>query len=127
MLTAHTVGNKYKQVKDLPQKEINKLIKQDLKKFKDCTFRVYSRHPGAITIKLMSCNNSNYFELHQGYDSKIVRMKNDFMKEIKEITNQYNFDDSNLRTDYSHVNFYVNIIFDYSITDKFKDNLKEVA
>jgi hypothetical protein len=54
-------------------------------------------------------------------------MKNDFMKEIKEITNQYNFDDSNLRTDYSHVNFYVNIIFDYSITDKFKDNLKEVA
>ena len=83
MLTAHTVGNKYKQVKDLPQKEINKLIRQDLKKFKDCTFRVYSTHFGSITIKLVSCNNFNYFELHQGYSSEIVRMKNDFMKEIK--------------------------------------------
>ena len=127
METAHTVGSKYKEVKNIPQKEINKLIKQDLKKFKDCAFSVYSRHPGAITIKLVSCNNSNYFELHQGYDCKIVRMKNDFMKEIKDITNQYNFDNSDTMSDYFHVNFYVNIIFDYSITDKFKDNLKEAA
>tara|TARA_R110000803_G_scaffold52859_1_gene108665 strand:+ start:690 stop:1073 length:384 start_codon:yes stop_codon:yes gene_type:complete len=127
MKTAHTVGNKYKEVKYIPQKEINKLIKKDLKKFKDCTFSVYSRHPGAITIKLVSCNNSNYFELHQGYDSKIVRMTNDFIKEIKDITKQYNFDNSDIMSDYFHVNFYVNIIFDYSATDKFKDNLKEVA
>jgi hypothetical protein len=54
-------------------------------------------------------------------------MKNDFMKEIKDITNQYNFDNSDTMSDYFHVNFYVNIIFDYSITDKFKDNLKEAA
>jgi hypothetical protein len=128
MLTAHTVGNKYKQVKDLPQKEINKLIKQDLKKFKDCTFSVYSSHPGAIIIKLMSCNNSNYFELHQGYDSKIVRMKNDFMKEIKDIANKYNFNNSDIMSDYSHVNFYVNIIFDYAFADQIENDLrKEVA
>jgi hypothetical protein len=125
MLTAHTVGNKYKQVKDLPQKEINKLIKQDLKKFKDCTFSVYSRHAGAITIKLVSCNNSNYFELHQGYSSEIVRMKNDFMKEIKNITNQYNFDNSDHMSDYSHVNFYVNIIFDYGLADQIENDLRK--
>lgn len=125
METAHTVGSKYKEVKNIPQKEINKLIKQNLKKFKDCTFSVYSRHLGAITIKLVSCNNSNYFELHQGYNSEIVRMKNDFMKEIKEITNQYNFNNSDSMSDYFHVNFYVNIIFDYALADQIENDLKK--
>jgi hypothetical protein len=52
-------------------------------------------------------------------------MKNDFMKEIKNIANQYNFDNSDSMSDYFHVNFYVNIIFDYALADQVENNLKK--
>ena len=40
MITAHTVGKKYAEVKDLKVKEIAKLLRKDLKKFKGCKFSV---------------------------------------------------------------------------------------
>ena len=127
METAHTVGSKYQQVKNLPLTDIVKLIRKDLKKFNDCKFSVRKANYTQITIELMSCNNQDRFGWFEGYKDKALRLKNDFIKEIKNITDQYNFDDSDSMSDYFHVNFYVNIIFDYSITDKFKDNLKEAA
>ena len=58
MLTAHTVGSKYKEVKDKPLTEITKLIRKDLKdKFKDCKFRVYKTHYSGLTIRLTECKN----------------------------------------------------------------------
>ncbi len=52
MLSAHTVGNKYKEVQDLRPKEIAKIIRKDLKKFKDCKFSIKSDY-NAINVKLI--------------------------------------------------------------------------
>jgi hypothetical protein len=40
-MTTEVIGSKYNQVKDLDIKDIAKLIRQDLKKFKDCKFSKY--------------------------------------------------------------------------------------
>ena len=105
MLSAHTVGNKYKEVQDLRPKEIAKLIRKDLKKFKDCKFSVKSDY-NAINVKLIECTNLDRFEMHEYYHHTSIRMNNDFMKEVKTIMNQYNFDNSDTMSDYFHNNFF---------------------
>ena len=51
MITAHTVGSKYKEVKNLTVVEIAKLVRKDLKQFNDCKFSVTSDY-NTITIYL---------------------------------------------------------------------------
>ena len=56
MLNAHTVGNKYAEVKDLKVKDIAKLVRKDLKKFKGCKFSVKSTY-NKIDVALVDCND----------------------------------------------------------------------
>tara|TARA_R100000773_G_C4197633_1_gene101193 strand:- start:37 stop:447 length:411 start_codon:yes stop_codon:yes gene_type:complete len=106
METAHTIGSKYNQVKNLPIKEIAKLVRQDLKKFKDCKFSVTSTY-NTINVKLSACNNLlKYFDVWEGYHQKDARYKDSFSKEVKSIMNQYNFDNSDIMSDYHHQNFF---------------------
>mgnify|MGYP003112842061 FL=1 len=127
MLTAHTVGSKYKEVKDKPLTEITKLIRKDLKdKFKDCKFRVYKTHYSGLTIRLTECKNPDRFGYWEGYNDKHIRLKRSFMKEIDQTADQYNFDNSDMMTDYSHVNFYVNIVADTNVLKEIDESGKVV-
>jgi len=126
MQTAHTVGSKFQQVKNLPLTDIVKLIRKDLKKFNDCKFSVRKANYTQITIELMSCNNQNRFEWFDGYNQKILRLENNFMKEIKNISNQYNFDNSDVMSDYFHVNFYAYIKCNYLLLTEMENKTKPI-
>jgi hypothetical protein len=125
METAHTVGSKYQQVKNLPLTDIVKLIRKDLKKFNDCKFSVRKANYTQITIELMSCNNQDRFGWFEGYKDKALRLKNDFIKEIKNITDQYNFDNSDSMSDYFHVNFYAYIKCNYSLLKEMENKINQ--
>ena len=56
MITAHTVGNKYKDVQNLRVKDIAKLVRKDLKKFKGCKFSVKSTY-NKIDVSLVDCDD----------------------------------------------------------------------
>ena len=106
MLTAHTIGNKYAEVKDLRVKEIAKLVRKDLKKFKGCKFSVTS-DIRTINVKLIDCDDvKKYFYIWEGVNQKDPRYTDPFHKEVKSIMDQYNFDNSDPMSDYHHNNFF---------------------
>ena len=102
------IGNKYEQVKNLDIKEIAKLIRKDLKQFKDCKLNVSisrSANCQSLTVKLKKCDDPNKLKKEQDYLSSCPN----FYKQIEDIINQYNFDKSHLPSDYCHVNFFTHI------------------
>ena len=106
MLTAHTIGNKYAEVKDLRVKEIAKLVRKDLKKFKGCKFSVTS-DIRTINVKLIDCDDvKKYFYIWEGVNQKGPRYTDTFYKEVKSIMDQYNFDNGDSMSDYWHQNFF---------------------
>ena len=103
------IGNKYYTVKDKPLKDIAKLIKQDLKKFDDCVFSVTAQRgiTGSITIQLIAVENpSNRLKLFNGIPVTGLWFNESFDKEIKEITDAYNYDNSEPLSDYTDKNFF---------------------
>jgi len=106
MITAHTIGNKYAEVQDLRVKEIAKLVRKDLKKFKGCKFSVTS-DIRTINVKLIDCDDiKKYFYIWEGVNQKDPRYTDTFHKEVKSIMNKYNFDNSDPMSDYHHNNFF---------------------
>ena len=132
MITAHTVGSKYKEVKNLTVVEIAKLVRKDLKQFNDCKFSVTSDY-NTITIYLKDSplNRLEIYDQSQelGWGGKVIAIEKNFRNQVKEILNQYNFIDSEILTDYFHVNFYGHFYLDNSLENKYKDQLlnKEAA
>ena len=105
------IGKKYEQVKDLDIKEIAKLIRKDLKQFKDCQLNVSisrSANCQTLTVKLKKCDDSNKIIKENDY----ISICPNFHKQIKDVINQYNFDKSHLPSDYCHVNFFTHISCD---------------
>jgi|TARA_R100001530_G_scaffold110294_1_gene77603 hypothetical protein len=105
------IGNKYEQVKDLDIREIAKLIRKDLKQFKDCKLNVsISRYANGQTlwVKLKKCDDPNKLKKEQNY----LSICPNFYKQIEDVINQYNFDKSHLQSDYYHVNFSSHITCD---------------
>jgi len=128
------IGNKYNQVKNLDVKDIAKLIRTDLKQFKDCKFSVsIDRYPRAIHIKLINTNNLKRFvNVHyNSTDKDRLNFSKDFKEKLESIVNQYNYDKSDPMTDYFNVNFYSHIDIDYnfqkSIEDKITDTIDSVT
>lgn len=126
MMSAHTVGNKYQQVKDLTVVQIAKLVRKDLKQFNDCKFSVISDH-NSINIFLMDSSIDRldvYDELyHTGRGDKIIIINKNFYNNIMEILDQYNFDNSETMTDYFHVNYYSFFYLAKQLKDKFESKL----
>lgn len=113
-------------------KEIAKIIRKDLKaKFgKGIKFGVTTcRYPREINVKVKEIKADKYIEpfedfsrdwkYHYSYnDEQIQRIYNardyrclsdETLVAIKEILNKYNYDDSDVYTDYFDVNYYTNI------------------
>jgi hypothetical protein len=132
MLTAHTVGNKYKEVKNLTVVEIAKLVRKDLKQFNDCKFSVTSDY-NTITVYLKDSplNRLEIYDqsLELGWGDKVIAIEKNFRNKVKEILDQYNFNNSEIMTDYFHVNFYSHFYLDSDLENKYKDQLlsKEAA
>jgi hypothetical protein len=132
MITAHTVGNKYKEVKNLTVVEIAKLVRKDLKQFNDCKFSVTSdRNTISIYLKDSPLNRLEIYDQSQelGWGGKVISIEKDLRKKVKEILDQYNYNNSEIMTDYFHVNFYSYFYLDSNLENKYKDQLlsKEAA
>jgi hypothetical protein len=132
MLTAHTVGNKYKEVKNLTVVEIAKLVRKDLKQFNDCKFSVTSdRNTITVYLKDSPLNRLEIYDQSQelGWGGKVIAIEKNFRNKVKEILDQYNFNNSEIMTDYFHVNFYSHFYLDSDLENKYKDQLlsKEAA
>ena len=118
MLTAHTIGSKYREVEDLKVKEIAKLIRQDLKKLKGCKFSVKSTY-NSVNVKLTDCDDvKKYFYIWEGVNQKDPRYIDTFHKEVKSIMNQYNFDNGDSMSDYWHQNFFAFFDLDFPLLKK---------
>jgi len=126
------VGNKYQEVKSLSVVEIAKLIRKDLKQFNDCKFSVTSdRNTISIYLKDSPLNRLEIYDQSQelGWGGKVISIEKDLRKKVKEILDQYNYNNSEMMTDYFDVNFYSYFYLDSNLENKYKDQLlsKEAA
>jgi hypothetical protein len=127
-----TTGNKYQEVKSLSVVEIAKLIRKDLKQFNDCKFSVTSdRNTISIYLKDSPLNRLEIYDQSQelGWGGKVISIEKDLRKKVKEILDQYNYNNSEIMTDYFDVNFYSYFYLDSNLENKYKDQLlsKEAA
>ena len=126
------IGNKYEQVKNLDIKEIAKLVRQDLKKFSDCKFSVsIERFSGgrSLNVNLVDSSDLKKFTIFKSKycDHPIVTFEPSFENELEGIIDQYNFDKSDIQTDYFHVNFYKELNIDHGFKVKTLPQLQGVA
>jgi hypothetical protein len=126
------VGNKYQEVKSLSVVEIAKLVRKDLKQFNDCKFSVTSdRNTISIYLKDSPLNRLEIYDQFQelGWGGKVISIEKDLRKKVKEILDQYNYNNSEMMTDYFDVNFYSYFYLDSDLENKYKDQLlsKEAA
>jgi hypothetical protein len=126
------VGNKYQEVKSLSVVEIAKLVRKDLKQFNDCKFSVTSdRNTISIYLKDSPLNRLEIYDQSQelGWGGKVISIEKDLRKKVKEILDQYNYNNSEIMTDYFDVNFYSYFYLDSNLENKYKDKLlsKEAA
>jgi len=117
-----TVGSKYQEVKNLSVKEIAKLVRKDLKQFNDCKFSVTSDR-NSITVYLMdsSLDKLTSNEDYKETGMRFVVFEKNFGNKLKEILNQYNYNNSDIMTDYSDVKFYSYIYRDGQLEDKYRN------
>ena len=126
------VGNKYQEVKSLSVVDIAKLVRKDLKQFNDCKFSVTSdRNTISIYLKDSPLNRLEIYDQSQelGWGGKVISIEKDLRKKVKEILDQYNYNNSEIMTDYFDVNFYSYFYLDSNLENKYKDQLlsKEAA
>jgi hypothetical protein len=126
------VGNKYQEVKSLSVVEIAKLVRKDLKQFSDCKFSVTSdRNTISIYLKDSPLNRLEIYDQSQelGWGGKVISIEKNLRKKVKEILDQYNYNNSEMMTDYFDVNFYSYFYLDSNLENKYKDQLlsKEAA
>jgi len=126
------VGNKYQEVKSLSVVEIAKLVRKDLKQFNDCKFSVTSdRNTISIYLKDSPLNRLEIYDQSQelGWGGKVISIEKYLRKKVKKILDQYNYNNSEIMTDYFDVNFYSYFYLDSNLENKYKDQLlsKEAA
>lgn len=117
-----TTGSKYQQVKNLSVKEIAKLVRKDLKQFNDCKFSVTSdRNSISVYLWNSSLNRLTINHDHEQTGLKYIVLEKNFANKVNEILNQYNYNNSDIMTDYSDVKFYTHLSIDGQLEQKFRD------
>ena len=141
-------GSKYEITKDLDITDLSKMIKSELKeKYPDCKFNIKCERFSmgqSINVSIVDINFNPFtkealeniknnvdiinYNNAEKYNEKYVS----FIYDVKKITEQYNYDNSDSVTDYSDVRYYTNVHFDcenylinhhpdYEPTKKIKD------
>lgn len=114
-ISAHTIGAKYIETKDLDIKDVAKLIRADLKdKWPAGKFSVQlqrysmgqSLHIEASTQVVMhgAEDSDGYWNEH-----KLNKEGVEWQRQIREVADAYNYDDSDSMSDYHDVRFYAHI------------------
>lgn len=136
VFTPHTIGSKYRQYENATTKEIAKMIRNDLKKFKGVKFSVRMEHYNCINVRIIECSfnpyvdeynvylktdDLQYYREHfEGRRSKIYNGAGKILlEEVTKVFNAYNYDDSDSMTDYFSTNYYGTAEYDYEC--KFPD------
>ena len=101
-------------------KEVTEIIRDWLKKtYPGYKFSLTRWHYSSIVIKLLEADfeafidkskrgkQLNVYWLHE--DKELTDRAREVMVNIRDFANSYNFDDSDMMTDYFHVHFYLNI------------------
>jgi hypothetical protein len=109
----HTVGSKYHEVENMDIKDIAKLIRKELKTWKDA----YPNLKVSVRIERYSMGQSIYVNLSgtglPRYNGITRNMSNLVLQEkVHKITDLYNFNDNDSQSDYHHVNFYAHVRVD---------------
>jgi hypothetical protein len=124
-------GDKYNDKLNL--KDIAKLIRQDIKKHVEMgclpagKYSVIMRHWSSISITVKNTEDIDIYTPEYVEDVKnnvAVRdwrkaytlAAEDTIKTMERIAWAYNYDGSEIQTDYFNVNFYLNVSFDYMYT-----------
>jgi hypothetical protein len=121
-----TIGSKFQEVKSLSVVGIAKLIRKDLKQFNDSRFSVTSdRNSITVYLKDSPLNKLEVYDQSQelGWGKKIIVIEKNFRSKVKEILNQYNYNKSEIMTDYFNVNFYGHFYLDSNLENKYKNQL----
>ena len=121
-----TIGSKFQEVKSLSVVGIAKLIRKDLKQFNDSRFSVTSdRNSITVYLKDSPLNKLEVYDQSQelGWGEKIIVIEKNFRSKVKEILNQYNYNKSEIMTDYFNVNFYGHFYLDSNLENKYKNQL----
>lgn len=115
------IGSKYEATKGMSRAEIAKLIRADLKaKFPEVKFSVRTENysgGGSIDVAVkvmpegMRLRNPNDRNPKTGLHQWMTDEAIEFEKAISAITDAYNFDHSDLQSDYFHVRFYSTVSF----------------
>lgn len=95
------VGSKYEEVRNMDAKDIAKLIRADLKELPYNTSVRIQRYAGGRSINVYVTMDK--YPTHEEQDP--------IREAIRKITDQYNFDNSDVMSDYFSVNFYSNVSF----------------
>lgn len=128
-------------------KDITKAIRKQARAFAKtfgCTVSVTRRNYKSITVSVVSSERNHVcpgfrawqaanpegsavsYQLETGVERAIVRYTdwaNELLAGLEEIASQYNWDKSDLMTDYYHCNFYQSIRFDSDLTKSAKAEL----
>ena len=107
-------GKKYPQVKDLPLKEIAKLIKKELREtFKGFSFSVRTKYfSGGCSIDIFITAVPSGFKIYEdGLSFKYTKEATDLRERVEDIANQYRYVDSDSMIDYFDTSFYVSVSF----------------
>lgn len=109
---------------DLSIADITKAIRADLKlEFPGWKFSVRKTRYNAIDVSVhfapVSLYNPEWVKQHKSgtYDYHVKRYSssgNAIMDKIEKIADAYNFDGSDIQSDYFHVNYYLHVTIDYS-------------
>lgn len=99
-----TEGSKYRDTYGMDIKEIAKLVRKDLKEaFPNYIFKVQ--------IERYSMGQSLHIQVNgTGIKERFSEEARKLEEEIRALANEYNYDDSDIMTDYFNVRFYCNDI-----------------
>lgn len=95
----HTIGSKYEETADLDIKDVAKLVRKDLKEaFPTYKFSVrIERYAGGQSISLEAYNTG--IDRHSESGNALERA-------LRQVTDEYNYNDDDLLSDYHHTRFY---------------------
>lgn len=95
----HTVGSKYEETENLDIKEIAKLVRKDIKS-------AFPTFKFSVTIERYAMGQALHVVAKDTGIDRHTEEGKAFVQALRQITDQYNYDDSDTMQDYHHVRFY---------------------
>lgn len=99
----NAVGSKYEQVRHMDIKDIAKLVRADLKK-------AYPQYRFGVRIERYSMGQTMDVEIKDSGLERRTPEAHELEKAVRGIVDQYNYNDSNVMSDYHNENFHTSVM-----------------